>query len=846
MKGPLYFRFKLLGDARDFPVKAFVDVRKGGITHEDVAELSKMVQQNAAHLVLIVTDRSPSSDVLEELEALPQIIITTVEQRDIVKLLVISLAKKRGEDIDKNLLQRAYTIMFEKFGLREQMTRWLERMLEKGYILDFEGFVDRSVNACRFFINSIGKTLTLNDCWKQSWALRDLLPFGIDSKIIPDMELGELEKHARILKNYGFIEEKSGKYHLRTHPSEERIIDLIDKHGGVISKATLIDNFIFREVNAHLIDSLLDHMERKLLISREHRDLVQYLSLADVKKRRDYVVQLFEQKKLVLEGAREKSFAYIVTWKEREWLLIDMQSMEKTIEEYLSEISTATDEDTIRSRTFLICELVNWYLTYVDKLTLAVGKSSELVNNLELDIGNLEQRTDKVIENLVRATKAVNLKVELQELQKARNELNEIKTLLDSFESQKGMEEMLKPIAGEKKAKDATRKEKLTTEVDEIMKNRGIRGDWSIAKYVLVATRVKDVRNEIQGLNDVLTSLDGLSNDLVKIAEEIPKHFQETSSQKTSPKLKLTPMFMEISSRIADGIVRKSPFPLNVSTVTVTELQESMKEHVEILRGENDKAKSVKSSIELLSQNESLLNDQLQRIILLEKLYEEFWEDKASDPLKKEYSAICQAYTRIFQELNEEVENFSDFNIIRKKCEQIRQQVEICGKKAQETLNRFKELFDDIKDYIEAGTAFVERLRKNVLPRITKSDSTKINDILNELDVLYEWMYTWLDNSLKQILEKTSSPDIPKNRTVILNEELKLRESLVHEIKDLEAEETSILLELIKLSSTRRYPLPLSEASEIVGKQMNLDQERVKKLFLIIAEKGFLTLAITF
>jgi len=846
MKGPLYFRFKLLGEAKDFPVKAIVDIRKGGITHEDIAELSKVIKQNAAHLVLIITDHSPSSEVLEELEALPQIIITTVEQRDIVKLLVISLAKKRGEDIDKNLLQRAYTIMFEKFGLREQIIKWLERMSEKGYILDFEGFVDRSVKACRFFINSLGKTLTLEDCWKQSWALRDLLPFGIESKIIPDMGLGELEKYTMILKNYGFVEEKSGKYFLRAHPSEDRIIDLLDRHEGVSSKNALIGNFIFKKTNMHLFDSLLNHMERKLVISVEHHDLVHYLSLADVRRLRDDVVKLFEQKKLVLEGAREKSFAHIVTWKMPKWLLIDVKFMEETIENFLSEISTATDEDIIRSRTFLIVELVNWYSTYVDKLTLAVSKSNELINNLELEISNLEKRANKVIENLVTATKATNLKVELQELQKARNDVNETKALLDDFKSLEEIEEMLKPIAGGKKTKDATRKEKLWTDIDEIMKNRGIRGDWGIAKYVLITTRVEKIRDEINGLDHVVTSLDSLSNELVQIAEEITKHFQEPLNHRTASHLKLAPMFIEISKRIANGVVRESPFPLNVSTVTITELQESMKEHVDILKKENERAKNVKTNIEFLRQHESLLHDELQRIMLLERLYEEFWEDKVSDALKREYNTICQTYSRIFEELNEEIENLSDFNVIRKKCEKISQQVEICARKALETLNRFKELFDDIKNYIKVGSAFVERLRKNVVPKLTKSDGTKINEILNELAVLYEWLSKWMANSIKQILEKTSSPEIPKNRTTILNEELELRESLIHEIKDLEDEETAILLELIKLSSTRRHPLPLSEASEIISRQMNLNQEKVKKLFLTIADKGFLTLAITF
>ncbi|MEM3610001.1 MAG: hypothetical protein QW076_03820, partial [Candidatus Anstonellales archaeon] len=327
MKGPLSFRFKLFGEARDFPIRAFIEIKKGGITREDIVELSKLIRQNAAHLILIITDRHPPSDVLEEIEALPQILITTVEQRDIAKLLVIALAKKRGEGIDGDLLQRAYSLMFEKFGLRGQLTKWFERMTEKGYVLDFEGFVERTVSACRFFINCIGKKLTLEECWSQSWAIRDLLPFGIDSKIIPDMGLDDLEKHARILKNYEFVEESNGKYHLKNHPSEERVKDLIERHGGVINKDILISNFIYKDANKHLFDSLLDYMERKLLISQVRRDLVQYLSLADLKKQRDETVREFEQKRALLEGGRERSFAYVLTWKEKGWSLIDIKSM---------------------------------------------------------------------------------------------------------------------------------------------------------------------------------------------------------------------------------------------------------------------------------------------------------------------------------------------------------------------------------------------------------------------------------------------------------------------------------------------------------------------------------------
>jgi hypothetical protein len=847
MKGPLKLRFRLLGDARDFPIRAFIDVRKGGITHEDVEELSRRIYQNAAHLVLILTDRGPSLDVRDELESLPQIIVTTVEQRDLVKLLVISLAKSRGEDIEENLLSRAYAIMFEKFGLREQMVKWLERMSEKGYVLDFEGFVDRTVSACRFFINSMGKPLTLEDCWNESWALRDLLPFGIESKIIPDMGLDDLEKHARILKNYRFIDEKAGRYYVQRHSAEERAIDLIDRHDGATNKTTLINHFMFREVNSHIFEALLEHMERKLMISMEHRDIVHYLSLPDIKRLRDAAVSSFGQKRLMLESSNAMPFAHIITWKEREWSLIDLSAMQKTIESILSEVSTAVNEDIIRSRTLLISELVNWYSTYVDKVTLAKYKSNDLASKLEIEVKSLEHRAKTVVANLVKATRAVGLEVEVQELQRARSELDELKNSLTENKSFEEMEKLLKPLAGDKKARDTTRKEKLTTEIDEEMKSRGIRGDWSVGKYVLVASQARKVESETEGLNDTLISLDTLSKDLVQVAEEIPGHFlQARTTHNTAPHLKLVPVFIEISQRIAEGVVTKSPFPLNVRTVTINELRNAMEEHVRILKSESANAEKVRKSIGLLEESESILTDSLQKTTLLETLYEGFWEEEVPESLKREKLEIGQAYDSVYQRLSGEVEDFSDFRIIEKKSEQTRRSLEEIDEKAEETEKRLTGLFDDVRHYIRVGLTFVERLRRNLLPKLTKSDIKKIEDISNELYVLYEWTSQWMEKAIAQIIDDVSSPEIPKHRTAILDEERKLREALVREIKDLEAQETLIVLELVDLSAARRQPLPLLEASQIVAKKIGLDEETVKKLLLNISDKGFLTLSITF
>jgi len=523
--GPLRFRISLPGDpTKELPITSFIDVRRGGITKDDVKMLSREIRQQGIHLFLILTDSSPHPDALDELEFLPQIILTVVELRDLIKLLVISFAQKRGISIDSALLSRAYGIMFEKFGLREQILNWLERMARRGYFLNFEGFSGDTAKASRFFINSIGEDLALDKCWELSWNIRGFLPFGIDSKIIPDMGLEALKKHAKILVEYGFLKEEQGKFRIQRHPSEECILELLEYYGGGTTKATLMKHFIFREATEHVFDSLLEYMERKLLIARESRDFVRVLKLTEVKNLRDESLNKFEIKKLNLR--KNYNFAHILTWKEREWNIISLEKMETLIEKLYKEIATASDEDMIRSYTFLTRELIDWYGSFVDKICISKSRATEIINQLYAEIGGLERKFRELLNDLIKATKATRLQVELQELQKAKEELDEIKKFLENPLSTEEVEELIKPLAGEKKSKDAIRKEKLVTDVDEEFKVQGIRGDWTVPEYVLIKKKGEEIKNEVNGLDRTLESLNDLSRKLTLITERLSKLFQ--------------------------------------------------------------------------------------------------------------------------------------------------------------------------------------------------------------------------------------------------------------------------------------------------------------------------------
>jgi hypothetical protein len=502
-----------------------IDVKREKLICDAVKQYSEVIIQQGVHLILIVTDREPYPDALEDLSYLPQVALIIVELRDLVKLLVISQAKKKGIEIDKNLLSRTYESIIEKIGLRSKLDQWIARMSEKGYLLSCEGFVDRTAQACRFFINTIGKSLTVRQSWEYGWKLKNLLPFNIKSEIIPDMGLDELSKHVEILKDYGFLKEDGGKLLLQQHPTESCIIELLEYYGGSTAKHTLAQHFVFREAASRIFDSFLDHMKRKLLLSDDHGN-IRLLKPSEIKEIREEVIEVFEKKRSALEQRGGLSFAHILTWKKKGWQLISLAEIEQTVEELLQEIAVADNQDVIRSRTFIVKELVEWYKQYVDKIILSLEKSKENVENLKSEINNTKQKFDQVLSSIVKSTSLGSIKVELQELTEIEKELEEIRQLSETEKSQEELEKMIRPLAGDKETEDDMRKERLWTDVDEELEERGdIRGDWTVAKYVLIKKKIEDVRKRIQELDSMLDSLNKTSQNLVNLVESFLKLF---------------------------------------------------------------------------------------------------------------------------------------------------------------------------------------------------------------------------------------------------------------------------------------------------------------------------------
>jgi hypothetical protein len=427
MRGPLRLEIKSPTDpTKKLPINIVVDVKRGEITYEYIKKLSNDMFRQGIHLGIILTDKTPHSELLERINSnIPQIVLVMVEHRDLVKLLTISLAIRRGVEIDSSLLSQTYKDLIDKFALKDHIEKWITKMANAGYLITCEGFLGRTAQACRFFINSTGRPMGIEEIWEYSWNLRNLLPFGIKSEIIPDMGIEELKEEVKVLKNYGFLTEENGKYHIRQHPVENRIIELLNCYGGMTTKSTLAKHFVLTDSTSRVFDFILQHMERKMLIQELHGNIY-LMTLHDVKKLREKAIKDFEDHKKSINQT-SSSFTNILTWKEREWRIISLTTMEHVIENLLKEIATANDEYIIRSRTFVVKELVDWYGHYVNKVISSSKQSNEIVANLNLEVNNVRKKFYEIFENIIKFTKTTHLQITLQELEEITSELEEVK-----------------------------------------------------------------------------------------------------------------------------------------------------------------------------------------------------------------------------------------------------------------------------------------------------------------------------------------------------------------------------------------------------------------------------------
>jgi hypothetical protein len=311
---------------------------------------------------------------------------------------------------------------------------------------------------------------------------------------------------------------------------------------------------------------------------------------------------------------------------------------------------------------------------------------------------------------------------------------------------------------------------------------------------------------------------------------------------------KLSSYLINISKRIAETRISRSPFPSNVSILTIGELHEAMKRHVDYLRDEIKRAEAAKEHINSLNEIEEDFVKTMETLESLEVFYEKFWEEKVPENLGCKKKVISDKYNQILESLKNDEIIFNDFNKVVDQCKTLQTELLDLNRRAKNMLNQYEGLFESIKQYLTAGSMFVKRFKENIVPKLAKSDKNKIEMLLESLANLYDGSILWLETMLENLLQKSLYiSSLPKTRTTIHDEECRLREALIREIKDLNERETLVLMKIIEFLAHRKsFWLPLTEACKKIAQEVNISFDEAKQMILSISEKGFTALAVGF
>jgi len=311
---------------------------------------------------------------------------------------------------------------------------------------------------------------------------------------------------------------------------------------------------------------------------------------------------------------------------------------------------------------------------------------------------------------------------------------------------------------------------------------------------------------------------------------------------------KLSSFLINILKRIAETRISRSPFPSNVSILSIGELHQAIKKHVDFLRDEIKRAEAAKEYINSLNEIEKDFVKTLETLESLEVFYEKFWEEKVPENLINKKTVMSEKYKQIFESLKNDEITFNDFNKVVDQCKTLQTELSDLNRRAKNILNQYEGLFESIKEYLTAGSMFVKRFKESVVPKLAKSDKSKIEMLLESLTNLYDRSLSWLETMLENILQKSLYiSSLPKTRALIHEEERRLREALIKEMKDLNERETLVLMKIIEFLAHRKsFWLPLTEACTKIAQELNISFDEAKQIILSISEKGFTALAVSF
>lgn len=712
------------------------------------------------------------------------------------------------EGIDKNLLSSIIKkLLIQELDILSKVKSWLNEQESKGIVIreipvkatsNLREFAD----TLKFFINFIECESTAEEIFNKN--KEELLKFTkYEAKkvgLIPDIEFPKFNRLVEDLCNNGFLSYSRGKYKLKTHPVEKRILKKLEKETKLSEKE--LEEFFVLKNSRFLTDVFLPILEYKGLIKREANN---YL-LNDKNELVNDVENDYRRFKRLAEISKYRDYGYIYMIKERGERFISLSEFEAFIDElYMqSQKIVKLNEEVALQKLSLLKRLLKHFIEeFLPLFDKASEKGEEILILTRSSLSNIKDALDEVKNE---CSKWLKLEFEVENI----GEYKEIKKVQENMEryvtfTTKEVRKIIEDLTKEEKDIFFFRKD----EKDAYCFNP------KLYKMILLQKQSDEIVKQVK---EIVEKLDELFQSLNRKREEIKFSLRAETIEE---KCKISCYVLRMLEQLNENILPKVQ-PMTIQTISLRDLLRFVKENMQSIDSKLDSLKVCITLLYELHKSEKVLVDLLEHNKNLSaRLLYNF--DIG------EYYTIAQNFEVALNSIEDEYKGrlkvivLEDIRSLLDKVKSLRINMEDYIKKVTQEKSfidtKWKEYTKATEDYISSIKFILEMLRK-----ITNID--KIEEIKAKLNEIQGNIGVKLVNDLKLRLSKLEQLKYDIHvmlyesiRTTLTEKELRLLEFLVEKVRT-EKREWLTINELYQFAKDVLLLEPL-ETEKVVKKFIN-------------------------
>lgn len=797
----------------------------GDVKARDVEDISSLIksQKPPIHLVILLYTGETKEDAHEKIsykeigdEGHNYFIYVRVHPTLAKRIICANRSYLTHKSrIDEDLYNKTLGLWLERdIELFSRLESWIETQEEKGYVITD---VQTSTNlkefsdSLKFYINYYQNKGSSKEIFKRNRNnLIKFVFFNSRLGLIPDIEShSKLQNISEELEENGFLEKSDGKYKVRQHPVEKRILEILEKE----AKATADE----------VRDYFIDKASRRKTLEDVYFSILQYkgqIKKEDgyykLEKPTDYkgrVERKYREYKKAFDEAKSKGYDHVYVTKQRGSRIILVNEFDEqvtSLHDQIEELSPEKDRELFLQKLSLLERLLEHFKEEIlERIRGASKRADSLKEDLQPQVTKVKNRLKEICKNCNKWF-AIKIKPEnINEYSEILKLKNEIRKKRDKSYNRGTLEEIAENLdSKERKAFFYNQSEDAA--------------HYHNLKLMQIEKSSEDLREKIESLKK-------------RHISDIEKTFEELENAQTELSNKITVWDIEkdfiVSRSILEHLKRKQ-----ISIAREGEKRELKESTLSDIKGYTEDIGG-----EILERLDSLDNcvDELEEILNNEKALkseikecEQFYSSVSQIFNVEEYEEASQELKIALDDVKDQYQEKADMNL-SDSAETFEKQIGDLKK----DLDSLREPLLDSKEEIEERWSEYRKQTKEFINRINE-----FLELIKKKGEVEEKNIKKQESELKSEVDYESVIELDISLSTLESKKQKIRNELYEAVSEfLDREEARILeivIEKTKGKSDQWVSIP--DFQEEVEQEMDMESDIIKAKLQKLVEEDYL------